>query len=116
MQVTFRLSTVARRSERARERGPGTGVTSRGGGEGEEHVVLTSPDQLFNVGTALREKELEIKSQQLVFLPQTAIAVTETSVASQVLRLYEALDDYEDTLNVYSNFDIPDEILEATAV
>ena len=28
------------------------------------------------------------------------------------LRLYEALDDYDDALNVFSNFDVAEEILE----
>lgn len=84
--------------------------------DGDEHVILTSPDQLFSVGSVLRDKKLEITSHQLVFLPQTTIEVTDASLASQILRLYEALEEYEDTLNVFANFDIPDHILEATSV
>ena len=30
---------------------------------------------------------------------------------AQVLRLYEVLEENDDTQNVYSNFDIPDDIL-----
>ena len=32
--------------------------------------------------------------------------------AKAALRLYEALDDYDDALNVFSNFDVAEEILE----
>ena len=63
----------------------------------------------------LREAGLTLTSQELVFLPQTSIEVPDDSVASQVLRLFEALDDYPDTLNVFANFEIPDEKLEALA-
>jgi YebC/PmpR family DNA-binding regulatory protein len=84
--------------------------------EDEEHLVFTSPDQLSIVANALRTKELEVTSQQLVYLPQTTVAITDASVASQILRLYEALDDYDDTLNVFSNFDIPDNILDTAGV
>ena len=84
--------------------------------EEDHHFIFTSPDQLSNVANALREKNLEVSSQQLVYRPQTPVAVTEPAVASQVLRLFEALEDYDDTLNVFSNFDIPDQILDSVGV
>ena len=36
----------------------------------------------------------------------------ELETAKAALRLYEALDDYDDALNVFSNFDVAEEILE----
>ena len=39
--------------------------------------------------------------------------VDESDVAKQVLRLIDALDDNDDVQDVYANFDIPDELLEA---
>lgn len=78
----------------------------------DEHVVITPHDQLNNAATFLRDKELPVSSQQLVYLPQNTISVEDTSEAKQILRLYEALEEYEDTINVFSNFDIPDSILE----
>ncbi len=84
--------------------------------EENHHFIFTSPDQLALVASALRDKGIEVASQQLVYRPQTLVAVSDASVASQILRLYEALEDYDDTLNVFSNFDIPDHILETAGV
>ena len=80
--------------------------------EGDEHVILTAPDQLFAVGDALRARQLAPASQKLIQVPLTITPVGDASTASQVIRLYEALDDLDDVQNVYANFDIPDELLE----
>ena len=45
-------------------------------------------------------------------MPQNVQEITDASVARQVLRLFSALEDYDDTQNVYANFDIADEIVE----
>ncbi|MFV1994735.1 MAG: YebC/PmpR family DNA-binding transcriptional regulator [Verrucomicrobiales bacterium] len=79
----------------------------------EHHIIHTTPDELSKVSTALRERDVEIASQQLVYLPQNLVEVDDRSTATQILRLYEILDDYDDTLNVFANFDIPDSVLEA---
>ena len=80
-------------------------------GDGDGHVILTAHDQLAAVAGALAEAGADIESQRLAFIPQTTVGIDEPSVAKQVLRLYGALDDYDDTQNVYSNFDISDELL-----
>ncbi len=77
----------------------------------DEHLVYTAADQLDHIAGLLRDTGVEITAQQLVRLPQTTINVPDSGTASQVLRLYEALDEYEDTQGVVSNFDISDEIL-----
>jgi transcriptional/translational regulatory protein YebC/TACO1 len=40
------------------------------------------------------------------------VTVTDEQAAVQVLRLHDALDDNDDVLNVYSNFELPAEVLE----
>ncbi|MFT5468960.1 MAG: YebC/PmpR family DNA-binding regulatory protein [Verrucomicrobiales bacterium] len=78
----------------------------------EDHIVRTSAESLGAVANALREAGLNVISAELVYVPENTVAVTEVSAATKILRLYEALDDYDDTLNVFSNFDISDEIME----
>ncbi len=80
--------------------------------DGDEHIILTAPDQLFAVGDSLKGKNLVPASQKLIQVPLTTVAVTDAAVASQVLRLYEALDDLDDVQHVHANFDIPDDVLE----
>ena len=38
--------------------------------------------------------------------------INDADTARAAMRLYEALDDYDDALNVFSNFDVAEEILE----
>ena len=61
---------------------------------------------------ALRSASVPIESQKLVFVPQTTVTVSDEETASQVLRLHDALDDNDDVLNVYSNFELPADLLE----
>ena len=79
--------------------------------EDTQYAVTTPPDRLYAVADALRAGGIESDSQKHTYLPDNTVAVTDEHTAAQVLRLYEALDDYDDTQHVYSNFDIPEEIL-----
>ena len=76
------------------------------------HAITTGADQLAAVATSLTEAGADIDSQGLAYRAQNEIEVTEPSIAKQVIRLYTALDDYDDTQNVFTNFDIPESILE----
>ena len=80
--------------------------------DGDGHVVITVHDQLAAVASTLLQAGADIDSQQLVYMPQSVIEITDVSVARQVLRLFSALDDYDDTQNVFANFDISDEMME----
>jgi len=80
--------------------------------EEDSHVIHTAADQLGAVASALTEAGLNLRGQNLVYVPENLVLVEDASEASKILRLYEALDEYDDTLNVFANFDIPDSILE----
>jgi transcriptional/translational regulatory protein YebC/TACO1 len=45
-------------------------------------------------------------------LPLTPVPVTDEKTARVVLSLIDALEDNDDVQNVYSNYDIPDDIME----
>jgi YebC/PmpR family DNA-binding regulatory protein len=79
--------------------------------DGEHHVITTPPDHLYAVSERLRKSSIEPDSQRLTYIPESSIVVEDASLASQVLRLCNALDDCDDVLNVHSNFDIPDDVL-----
>ncbi len=80
--------------------------------DGKVYQILTAPDQLQSVAEALRDKGIEIESQKLIYIPQNTTKVEDASVASQLMRLLDALEDYEDTLNVYCNFEMEEDLLE----
>lgn len=77
----------------------------------EEHVVRTAASDLSAVANGLREAGLSPTQQRLVSVPQNPNLITDKTAARQAMRLYELLDDYEDTMNVFANFEIADETL-----
>lgn len=79
--------------------------------DGEEWILYTAQDQLFAVANALKEKGVTPKAPQLTYVPSTTVAITDSEIAQQVLRLYDILDDYDDTQNIHANFEIPDEVM-----
>lgn len=80
--------------------------------EEDEHFVLTPPAELNAVGTGLREAGFEPKSEKLVSIAQTPSVIDDEAKARQIMQLFERLDEYQDTLNVFTNFEITDEVLE----
>ncbi|MHB2027245.1 MAG: YebC/PmpR family DNA-binding transcriptional regulator [Acidimicrobiales bacterium] len=80
---------------------------------GADYTVTTEPHDVGMVRDALEEHGLKVRSAELTLVAQNTVALSEESEAKKVLRLMEALDDHDDVQNVYSNFDIPDDILAA---
>ena len=80
---------------------------------GDSWEVLTEPSDLQAVRQALEGAGIQVASSELTMLPQAGVPV-ERNKAESVLRLFESLEDLEDVQAVYSNFDIPEEILAET--
>jgi YebC/PmpR family DNA-binding regulatory protein len=79
--------------------------------EEDQYVITTSHDQLYAVAEALKNAAVTTDGQKFTFIPDTTVPVADESVAQQILRLCDALEDDDDVQNVYSNLDIPDELL-----
>src|SRR5438046_10166419 len=79
--------------------------------EEEQYLIITSHDQLYAVAEALKNAGVTTDGQKFTFIPDTTVPVADENVARQVLRLCDALEDDDDVQNVYSNLDIPDELL-----
>jgi YebC/PmpR family DNA-binding regulatory protein len=75
------------------------------------YVVTTPQDRLYHVGEAIRTAGIHAESHKLTFLPGTIVTIDQEEPASQVLKLCDALEENDDVQNVYSNFDISDELL-----
>lgn len=78
--------------------------------EGDTYEIKCQPADYENVKRALEKNNIKIESSEITMIPKTTVKVT-SEQAKQVLRLVELLEDNDDVQNVYSNFDIPDEIL-----
>jgi YebC/PmpR family DNA-binding regulatory protein len=75
-------------------------------------VIYTKTTDLQKVKNSLESAGVTIEDDQLIYKPKTDIAINDPEAARKVLRLIDALEDNEDVTNVYSNYDISDEILE----
>jgi len=83
--------------------------------DADEHVIFTAPNELGTVANTLRTSGLKPISEKHVSVPQNPTVISDVAVARQILKLYEQLDDYADTLNVFTNFEVTDEALEQLA-
>lgn len=80
--------------------------------EGDAIEVITTPPSFTAVRDAIAAKGLKWESAEVTMIPQTMVKL-EGKQAEQMLRLMEKLEDYDDVQNVYANFDISDEEMEA---
>lgn len=80
--------------------------------EAETVEIYTDPKDLHNVKKTLQEGGYNIESSEITFIPENEVEIDDEVKAKKVLKLMDALEDDEDVTNVFSNFDIPDELLE----
>ena len=83
--------------------------------DGSSYQVLTAPENLAAVRQAIETAGFTIDSAELTMLPKTTVEVADESDAKKVLRLMDQLEDNDDVQDVYANFDIPEQVLEAVA-
>ena len=83
--------------------------------DADEHLVLTAANELGTVANVLRKSGLKRLSERRVSIPQSPCLVSDLTTARQVLKLYDLLEDYPDTLNIFTNFEVADEILDQLA-
>ena len=83
--------------------------------DGSVFQVTSAPEALAAVRTAIEAAGFAIESAELMMVPKTTVAVDDEAKARQVMRLIDALEDNDDVQEVYANFDIPEQVLEAVA-
>ena len=83
--------------------------------DGDVFQVTSAPENLAAVRNAIEAAGFTVESAELSMIPKTTVAVESESAAKTVMRLIEALEDDDDVQEVYANFDIPEQVLEAVA-
>lgn len=76
--------------------------------------VIASAEEFEAVKEAVESAEISYIVAEVTMLPQST-ADLKGKEAQQMVRLMEALDDCEDVQKVYTNADIPDEVVEETS-
>jgi YebC/PmpR family DNA-binding regulatory protein len=79
---------------------------------GSSFEVVSEAGDLTAVRDALRAAGIDYDSADISWLPTVNVPL-DGDTARRVLRLVDALEDCDDVQNVWANFDIPDDVLEA---
>ncbi len=80
--------------------------------EDSELVVITPPEEIEAVKSVLDEAGLKYENAEVTMIPENNVKI-EGKEAEHMIRLMEALEESDDVQNVYSNFDIPEELIES---
>ncbi|MFV0405430.1 MAG: YebC/PmpR family DNA-binding transcriptional regulator [Propioniciclava sp.] len=80
---------------------------------GDTFAVISDPTQLVEVRKAVQAAGLDYDSAEVEFRAQYDQAVDAQDAVTKLFKLLDAIEDVDDVQNVYSNEDVPDEILEA---
>ena len=73
--------------------------------DGDVWEILTAPENFEAVNEAIKKSGVTPQAAEISMIPQNYIHL-EGAEASQMLKLYDALDDNDDVQKVYANFDI----------
>ncbi|GHC88899.1 putative transcriptional regulatory protein [Nocardiopsis terrae] len=77
---------------------------------GEVFEIVCEATDLVEVRTALQAAGIEYDSADSSFLPTMEVPV-DAEAAKKVMRVVDVLEDSDDVQNVYTNADIPDEVM-----
>lgn len=80
---------------------------------GDVYEVLTAPDMaaIDAVKKAIEAKGITPESADLSMIPDTEVSITDEHTAETLMKMLEALDDHDDTKNVYDSSSIDEAIL-----
>ncbi|MBQ3455842.1 MAG: YebC/PmpR family DNA-binding transcriptional regulator [Synergistaceae bacterium] len=76
----------------------------------EGFTLYCEPSDLDTLQKALEEAKYVVDNAEVSMIAKTPVEVSDPESARKVLRLVDALEEHDDVQNVYSNFDIPDEV------
>jgi YebC/PmpR family DNA-binding regulatory protein len=81
--------------------------------DGEGFRITCAPSAIYEVRDALEAAGVKVESAESTMVSSTVIEVTDLDDARKILRIVDALEDNDDVQDVYGNFDISDDLMEA---
>ena len=76
----------------------------------EGFTLYCEPGDLDTLQKALEDNKYVVENAEVSMIAKTPVEVSDPEAAKKVLRLVDALEEHDDVQNVYSNFDIPDDV------
>lgn len=81
----------------------------------DEYQFLTGIEDFQALVEGFEREGLIPKSAEFTRIPQNTIEITDEKTATQILKLLDKLEEHDDVQNVYSNFDIDEELIKKLA-
>lgn len=78
----------------------------------QEYEITTSPEQFEKVKAALEAGKIAVKRSQITSVPKNKVKV-EKKDAPSLLKLLDELEDHDDVQNVWTNFEMDDDVMAA---
>ena len=73
--------------------------------------VYTKSEQTREIRNKVENLGFKVLSEELIMKPLTEVKINDRSKAEKILKIMGTFEDHDDVQKVFSNFDIPDEIL-----
>jgi YebC/PmpR family DNA-binding regulatory protein len=83
--------------------------------DGSSFRVTAAAEDVAAVRAAVEGAGFTVESAGVTMIPKTTVEVEDESAAKKILRLMDALEEDDDVQDVFSNFDIPERVLETVA-
>ena len=81
--------------------------------DGDTWRITCAPSDVYEVRDAIEAAGIAVASAESTMVSSTVIEVADADDARKILRIVDALEDNDDVQDVYGNFDISDELMEA---
>ncbi len=83
---------------------------------GDGWDVVAPPGELPAVRAAIEGQGWAVSSADLQMVPSQSVVIDNEADARRILRLIDLLDDHDDVQSVWSNFEIPDSVMDLVEV
>ena len=78
--------------------------------DGDQFEVITEPNEFDAVSDAITRAGIDMAESEVTLIPDLVVEVADPDQAQSIMKFVEALEELDDVQDVYTNFDISDEI------
>ncbi len=79
----------------------------------DDVVIYCPPDGFAQCIRYFEEHNFEIKESKFEFIPGTTVNIGDPGDARKLMKLVDLLEDHDDVQNVFANFELADEVMDA---
>ncbi len=76
-----------------------------------EYEIYVAPDKLSEISKKLMAMGFEVSGTELIMKPKNFQTITDPNVATKVLTFIDDMESHDDVQNVFTNLDIPDDVM-----